>query len=55
MHQNIYNYTKNKFVASFIGGSQMNFLIGIVPKDKGRMSVVIRNERILLPVEKDKN
>lgn len=44
MHQNIYNYPKNKFVASFIGSPQMNFLTEIVTKDKHRMSVVIGNE-----------
>ena len=33
---------------------QMNFLTEIVTKDKYLISVVIRNERILLPVEKDK-
>ena len=42
--QNIYNYPKNKFVASFIGSPQMNFLTEIVTKDKHRMSVVIGNE-----------
>ena len=42
--QNLYNYPKNKFVASFIGSPQMNFLTEIVTKDKHRMSVVIGNE-----------
>ena len=51
----MYNYPKNKFVASFMESPQMNFLTEIVTKDKHRMSVVIGNERILLPVEKDKN
>ena len=50
--QNIYNYPKNKFVASFIGSPQMNFITGIVTKDKDSVAVVTRNERILLPTIK---
>lgn len=40
----MYNYPKNKFVASFMESPQMNFLTEIVTKDKYLMSVVIGNE-----------
>ncbi len=46
--QNIYNYPKNKFVASFIGSPQMNFMNGTVMKHKDGVVVAIGHEQILL-------
>ena len=46
--QNIYNYPKNKFVASFIGSPQMNFMNGTVMKHKHGVVVAIGHEQILL-------
>ncbi len=50
--QNIYNYPNNKFVASFIGSPQMNFMNGTVKSENYEVYVLIGNEKILLPAEK---
>ncbi|MGL5414808.1 MAG: ABC transporter ATP-binding protein [Clostridium sp.] len=44
--QNIYNYPKNKFVASFIGSPQMNFLTGKVIEKLDEVYIEINNELI---------
>lgn len=49
--QNIYNYPKNKFVASFIGSPQMNFLNGFVVKEQHRVAILCGHEKITLSSE----
>ena len=52
--QNIYNYPKNKFVASFIGSPQMNFFNGIVIKNQNTVAMLGGNEKITLLPEQAK-
>ncbi|MFR9239695.1 MAG: ABC transporter ATP-binding protein [Clostridium baratii] len=52
--QNIYNNPRNKFVASFIGSPQMNFLKGIIFNDKENVYIKINNSNILIPKSKGK-
>ena len=52
--QNIYNYPANKFVASFIGSPQMNFIDGKLSFEDGKVYATFDGEKILLPEEKAK-
>ena len=52
--QNIYNYPANKFVASFIGSPQMNFIDGKLSFEEGKVYATFDGEKILLPEEKAK-
>ena len=52
--QNIYNYPANKFVASFIGSPQMNFIDGKLAFEDGKVYATFDGEKILLPEEKAK-
>ena len=47
--QNIYNYPQNKFVASFIGSPQMNFIHGDVIKEGSHIFIVVAKDKIHLP------
>ena len=47
--QNIYNYPQNKFVASFIGSPQMNFIDGDVIKEGSHIFIVVAKDKIHLP------
>ncbi|MGL4452202.1 MAG: ABC transporter ATP-binding protein [Sarcina sp.] len=44
--QNIYNYPKNKFVASFIGSPQMNFLTGKIVEEGNEIYIRMNEELI---------
>ncbi|MGL4875917.1 MAG: ABC transporter ATP-binding protein [Clostridium sp.] len=44
--QNIYNYPKNKFVASFIGSPQMNFLTGKILEEGNEIYIKVKEELI---------
>ena len=47
----IYDHPKNKFVASFIGSPEMNFLYGVLLKEAGGVKLTVCGEKIMLPQE----
>ena len=47
--QNIYNYPQNKFVASFIGSPQMNFIDGEVIKESHQIFILVAKDKIHIP------
>lgn len=48
---NIYKYPKNKFVASFIGSPQMNFMNGQIQKQGQNTYIQIGQDKLVLPNE----
>ena len=50
--QNIYNYPANKFVASFIGSPQMNFIDGVVEKSGNDLFASFNGNKIKFPANK---
>lgn len=49
--ENIYKYPKNKFVASFIGSPQMNFMNGNIEKQGDSVFVQIGTDKLVLSKE----
>lgn len=52
--QNIYNNPRNKFVASFIGSPQMNFIEGTICSNGEKVYIKINDSSILIPKDKGK-
>lgn len=48
----LYYHPRNKFVASFIGSPEMNFLSGKISISKGQVTLIRKNDTLLLPCSK---
>lgn len=51
----IYDHPKNKFVASFIGAPEMNFLYGVLLGEDDCVRLTVCGEKIKLPLDMFKN